>query len=333
VIDNHILASNQVLEAQDFLDRAGDTCIRWPWPELDAVTGPMNPGEVWFICAISSGGKTTFVTSAIDLWEQQGRRIYVMPLETRPRSFRTQLACYKCGIHPGDALSGQLKHTPGGEEKRERIITALDAQLEPDYLRRVMVSEQEAINVKGLERGLREAVDFNADIVIVDHIDHIEGENAGNLYAASKAVNHAALRMAQKNDLLLVFTSQLNLSAQRSPDHLARYAPPRVDHVLMPGVKQQIATGMIGLFRKVRDMKQSETPDDYAAALAKARKGELPAPDVLDATVMGVNAMKLRHYGSREGTRLYLGFEHGHVTSLSEKDRWSTASGYPRPLT
>lgn len=323
-----VLASDQIIEAIHFLDLDADFCIRWPWPELDAVTGPMNPGEVWFICAISSGGKTTFVTSAIDLWEQQGRKIYVMPLETKPRSFRTQLACYKCGIHPGDALSGQLRGKD--EDKRERIKQALRDQMRSPFVERVMVSEQEAINVKGLERGLREAVDFGADIVIVDHIDHIDGENTANLYAASKAVNHAALRMAQEAELLLVFTSQLNLSAQRSPDHLARYQPPRVDHVLMPGVKQQIATGMIGLFRKVRDIKPSETPDDYAAALARAKKGELPAPDVLDSAVMGVNAMKLRHYGSREGSRIYLGFEHGHVTSLSEKDRWTTA-GYPRP--
>lgn len=329
-IHPHVLATNQVIDALNFLDRHPDLSIRWPWPELDAVTGPMNPGEVWFLCAISSGGKTTFVSSAIDLWEQQGRKVYVMPLETRSRSFRTYLACYKAGIHPGDALSGHLRTLPDGEIKRATIKAALLDQTKRPYVDRVFVSEQDAIDVDGMTRGLEEAMDFGAEIVIVDHIDHIDGENQQNLYAASKAVNHAALRLAKAFNLLLLFTSQLNLSVSRTPDHLSKYQPPRVHDVLMPGVKQQIATGMVGLFRKVRDMRPTETVEEYAETIKKARRGEIEPPEVLDPTVMGVNAMKLRNYGSREGTRLYLGFDHGRVVSLDERDRYQTSGHHVR---
>jgi hypothetical protein len=61
----------------------------------------------------------------------------------------------------------------------------------------VRISPQRSINVEGLEEGLKEAQDFGADVVIVDHIDHIAGGDGTNLYAESVAVNDAALRMAQ----------------------------------------------------------------------------------------------------------------------------------------
>lgn len=326
-----VLAAEQVVEAAAYLDRHPDLSVRWPFPELDALTGPMNGGEVWFLCAISAGGKTTFVTSAIEQWWQRGRRIYVMPLETRPRAFRTYLACMACGIHPGDALSGNLRTMPDGEAKRSAIKAALSAQVKSPFVDRVMVSEQPAINVRGLENGLKEAKAFGADVVVVDHIDHIAGGEGSNLFAESKAVNDAALRMAQDNDLLLLFTSQLNLQVSRTPDHLSKYQPPRVHDVFLPSIKLQNATGMVGLFRKIRERRENELPDEYHEQLKRARKGEIAPTEVLDRTVMGVNAMKLRHYGARDGERIFLGFEHGRVVSQNERDKYTT-SGYPRPV-
>lgn len=327
-----VLASDQVVEAQNYLDRHPDLSLRWPYPDLDQLTGPMNAGEVWFVCAISAGGKTTFVTSTISQWERLGKRIYVMPLETRPRAFRTYLACIACGIHPGDALSGNLRTLPDGDRKRDAIKQALSDQVKSPFVDRVMVSEQRAINVAGLKTGLKEAAAFGADVVIVDHIDHIAGGEGTNLFAESKAVNDAALRMAQDNDLLLVFTSQLNLTISRNPDHLAKYSPPRVHDIFLPSIKLQNATGMIGLFRKIRERRPDEVPEQYTDLLKRARKGEIAPTEVLDRHVMGVNALKLRNYGARDGERTFLGFDRGQVVPLQEKDRYTTVGGYARTL-
>lgn len=323
-----VLATDQVSEAILDLDRHPDRYLRWPFPDLDALTGPLGcGGDIWIVAAYSGGGKTTFVTSAITRWREQGKRIYAMPLETRSKRFRTYLACMDTGIHPGDALSGQLRTMPGGEEQRERLKAALLEQTRRPYVEQVMVSEQRAINVAGLEHGLKQAKAFGADVVIVDHIDHIAGGDGSNPAAESKAVNHAALRMAQDNDMLLVFTSQLNLTISRNPDHLAKYAPPRPDHMWMPGVKLQVATGIIGLYRQVRAPNPGETDEEYAALLKKARAGQVAAPDILDPHTMGINAMKLRHYGGREGARIALAYAHGKVMAMDEKDRYQTHFG------
>ncbi len=323
-----ILAGNQVTEAISDLDRHPDTFVRWPFPDLDAMTGPLAPGNLWFICAASAGGKTTFVSSVIDLWRVAKRKIYVMALETRPKEFRTYLACMATGIHPGDALSGNLRLTPNGEIKRATLKGELHAQLASPYVQQVMVSEIRAINLGGLTEGLQEAKAFGADVVIVDHIDHIAGGDGTNVYTEAKLVSDGAQRLAQDEDMLLVFTSQLNMAASKG-DYLAKYLPPRTEHVAFGTLKQRNATGMIGLFRPLRKRRDDETEKEYAASMKDARAGTGNITDALEPNTMGVSAMKLRNYGVREGAKVYLSVEHGRVGPLAEKDRWQTGT-YPR---
>ena len=319
-----VLASNQVVGALLHLDRHPDTLVRWPFAHLDELTGPMGEGEVWFVSAFSGGGKTTFIASAIDAWRQLGKKVFVMPLELQPNRFRTMLACMETGIYPGDALSGALRADPTRAHERETLKKALLAQTSTAYTKSVMVSEQRAINVAGLERGMLEAKAFNADIVIVDHIDHIEGEAKGSLYTASKEVNHAALKMAQDNGLLCVFTSQLNMEIAKV-DRLSKYAAPQVHHNQFPSVKLQVATGMIGLYRPLRSPFPGEDAKEYKIAIANARSGITDAAEALERGVMGVVAMKLRNYGQREGVRIKLAVEQGRVLHLAEKDRTGTS--------
>jgi hypothetical protein len=271
-----VAAGNQITEAVAHLQRHPASLVRWPFPELDALTGPMGPGEVWFTAAFSGGGKTTFVVSVIDAWRRAGKRVYVMPLELQPYRFRTYLA--------------------------------------------------------GLEAGLRKAAAFRADVVVIDHIDHIAGGDGTSLYSESVRVNDAALRMAQDNGLLLWFTSQLNMDIARGKDHLAKFGPPMQPHLMFPTAKLKNATGIIGLFRPIRAMRSDETKKDYEAFLKTARAGAADAPKALETGVVGVNAMKLRNYGAHEGRKILLGFEKGRVLSLPERDRWTTTGGQPRQL-
>ncbi len=315
VIHPVVSASNQIVDSIIHLERHPGSLVRWPYPELDELTGPMGEGEVWFTAAYSGGGKTTFVVSTIEAWRLQGKRVYVMPLELTASRFRTYLACMETGINPGDALSGQLRADPSRADDLERLIDAVRSQIRSEYVERVMISEQRAINVKGLEKGLKEAKAFKADVVIVDHIDHIENGDGSNLYTESVAVNNAALRMAQDNGMLLWFTTQLNMEIGKGRDHLAKYGPPMQHHLMFPTAKIKNATGIIGLFRPLRAQHEYETAKEYAGAIKLARAGAANAPLALQPGVVGVNAMKLRNYGQHEGKRVTLGFAHGRVVS------------------
>lgn len=327
------LAGNQIVEASLALDRDPRTFTRWPFPDLDALTGPIAPGNVWFLAATSGGGKTTFVVSCIDRWQKQGRRVYVMPLETRPYEFRTYLACMEAGLHPGDVLSGDLMRHPDYRKIKADLKEIIIAQGSGHYLDHVMVSGQRWITLKGLETGLKEAKAFGADIVIVDHIDQIGVGDGETTYSEAKRITDGALQMAQDNDMQLWFTSQLKQSASVG-DYLAKFMPPRKDHVLFGGLKENICTGMIGLFRPLRKRRHDEDPEAYISAIKAARSGvgDVSVTDVLEPNTMGVVAMKLRNYGSREGQKAYLRVERGRCEPIPERDKYTTASGYPRPV-
>lgn len=325
-VDQVKIASDQVNEAISSLDRPAEVFVRWPFPDIDTLTGPMAPGDVWFVPAASGGGKTTFIGSCIKGWARQGKKVYVMPLETKPKAFRTYLACMECGVHPGDILSGEYLRYPDAAAVRDVVLAEFYAQLRSPYVDRVMVSGHHAITLERLEQGLKEAKAFGADVVVVDHIDHIE--QGANGWADVKAINNGALKMAQDNEMLLVFTSQLNTSVSKG-DYLAKYMPPRRDHVLFGALKENVCTGMIGLFRPLRKRREGETEEAYYNAIKSARQGlgEGSVNDMLMPNTMGVVAIKLRNYGSREGLKEYLWVENGQCLPMREADRWSTGGG------
>ena len=319
--------SNQIVGAIQHIDRHPATLVRWPYPELDTLTGPMGGGEVWFTAAFSGGGKTTFVVSTIEAWRMAGKKIYVMPLELQPSRFRTYLACMQLGIRPGDALSGQLRADRTRDAEREALKQAVLEQSHAGFSDRVRISPQQTINVKGLEAGMKEAKAFGADIVIVDHIDHIEEGDGSNLYQESVKVNNAALRLAQNNDMLLWFTSQLNMEIVKGRDHLAKFGPPMQHHLMFPTAKIKNATGIIGLFRPIRKRRPGESDEDYKRDLTAARAGQADAADALEPNIMGVTAMKLRNFGQHDGRKILLGVEKGRVIPLAEKDKYQTGFG------
>lgn len=318
--------AEQIGEALADLDRTDDAFLHWPMSDLDRLTGPMAPGDVWFVCAFSGNGKTTFLSSVLNAWYEAGKRIYVLPLETRPKTFRTYWACQRLDLNPGDLLSGAYLRWPNADAVKAAVKAELALQVERSMRDRVRVKSVAAINEVRLREAVAEASDWGADVVIVDHIDHIAGGDGTNLHAESVKVNRAVLEVAQEHDIVLLCASQLNNAAMTGTgDHLAQYAPPRPNHVFMGGHKRQVATGMIGLHRKLRGPLDSEDAKSYKAAIQAARHGEVEPTTVLEPGVMGVTAMKLRNFGARENQRTFLAVEHGRVLHLSEKDRHGTS--------
>lgn len=324
-------AHEQVKGVYDDLAREPEDFLRWPWADLDAMTGGLADGTVWFVCAFSGAGKTTFVTSAVNAWLDQGRRVYVLPLETQPKDFRLTLACQRIGLHPGDVTSGALARRLksadpaerlAAESAREEIAEVVADMASGTIGPRLRIPKGvDFIDTRKLEWAVVEAAGMGADVLIADHIDHIgDGGTGGSLYEESVRVNKKALALAQKHNVALLLTSQCNNEIAGGHDRLARYQPPRETHVLMGGHKRQVATGMIGLFRRIRPRASHETEEDYKALLERVRKGQAQAVEVLDPTVMGVVQMKDRNYG-RDGRWCFLSYEHGRVGDLTPEQR------------
>lgn len=313
------VTSDQITEASLDLELHADSYVRWPWAALDAMTGGMRPATVHYVVGFSGIGKSTFISSAILRWADQGRRVDVMPLEIKASTFRTYLACQALGVDPGLMLSGDFWREPEPEALRERVAAELRSQIKQPFHDRVRVHGTKDVTVDGLARAAKLAAERGSDILVVDHIDHIEAaaDRRQHSYEAAVAVNRAALRIAEEYSLVLVCMSQANQDALRGTnDHLAKYHPLRDNHVLMGGEKRRLAYSMIGIYRPTLPMPEGagdEEREAWKQTMAQARAGEKPAYTALEPNAVGLNLMKSRNYGGREGQRVSLTWEHGRI--------------------
>jgi replicative DNA helicase len=307
-------ALRQTHAALDTLSLPAAAFVRWPYAAVDDLTGPLAPGNVWYVPGASGGGKTTFITGAIDAWITAGTRVAVLPLELQAQDWRTHLAAVRAGVDPGDVRSGALRmREEGGDADAARLLDLVRAKLrampmDPTDRWSLYVSPERAVTAKRLERVFREASEHGYQVVVIDHIDHVGGEEghggSGSL-EESKQVNQALLELAQKYGLVAVAMSQLNASRLKgAKDRLAKYAVPQTSDMYMHTFKEHVATGVLGLFRPIR-------PDADPDLVAKARHGDVEPQQVLEPGCMGLVGMKLRNYGSREGQRRYLALDYG----------------------
>jgi KaiC/GvpD/RAD55 family RecA-like ATPase len=312
-------AFDQTHAAKDVLHRPASAHLHLPFPALDSLVGGIAPGDVWFVAAFSGNGKTSLLMSLVLRLLQEGRTVYYMGLESRPHILRTQLACLRLGYDVGEVLSGAAKSWSAWESIRGELLADLEQQraLKPGY--RFLVDGQTAISADQLTPALHDAAMSSADLVIIDHIDHLHLDG-GSIYEQSRKVTHQLLHLAHQNQLRLLIATQLNNEAAKG-DRLAIYQPPQPHHVYMGAHKRMVATGMLGLFRPTRP---GLTKDEMAAV----RSGAAEPGTILEPGTMGVVCMKHRYFGHREGSRVLLGVERGRVSDLPERDQYTTTRTY-----
>ena len=314
------IATDQILDAVEILGYEADAFLRWPWRVLDELYGGIAPGTVHYVVAFSGMGKTTFIGSAILRWLELGMPIDVMPLENKPNIFRAYLACQTLGIDPGLMMSGDYLKREDAKDLRERVRAALVAQTKEEMGELLDVHEAPRVSAHILHDAARRAKARGAKVLIVDHIDHVndvDGNVKRSLWEASVAVNREAHRVAKETGLPLILMSQANQEALRnSRDKLAKYMPPQENHVLFGGQKRMVATGMLGLYRPLLPLPSGSDPEafeEWKETIALARQGTTTPQTALEPFTMGVNLMKSRNYGGREGNRVSLAWEAGRI--------------------
>lgn len=303
---------DETIEASSDLFRPSASYHHLPWPAADKVMGGMPGGEVCTVCAFSSQGKTTFLTSLVDeLFETTEKVTYIMGLESKPKTLRTHWAAKRCGIDAGDLLSGEFLKWPNYREIRDSVGKEIASQREGEKYRRVRFCPTSAVTASNLFRAADAAAAIDADIFIIDHIDHIDGTAGKSEYSMSVEVTRAILKIAQEYGFLMMPSSQLNNEAVKH-NRIALHLPPQPQHVKFGGHKREMSTWMLGLYRPLKVA--GVDPKDLAAVNAGLKK----ASDILEPNTMGVSFMKHRFYGSREWSKVYLKVERGKVMDADQ---------------
>lgn len=310
---------DQTLAARDMLMLPTSAYLHLPWPSADALVGGIAPGDVWFVAGFSGNGKTTWLMNLVNEYLLAGKTVYYLGLETKPAVLRAHLICLRMGLYPGDILSGAAKHWTNWDTIRPELVKGLETQRRLGERDRFLINGVKHVDAPALRMASQDAALDKADVVVIDHVDHLRHDGGRSPHEESLRAVHLILEMAQDKGLRMLVATQCNNEAVKG-DRLGQYQPPQPHHVYMGSHKRMIATGMIGLYRPL-------SPNAMKDDIADVRAGKKDVRTILEPNTMGVAIMKHRYYGNREGMRTMLGIQHGRLSDLPPRDQEALTQG------
>ncbi len=309
--------------------KSSDQLLKWPWPSLHALTGPLMRGHIVYVVAASGVGKTTLSLDLIRKWLAEGVGVTVLPLETTAQEWRLSLAAITAGMNHGDVFEVVSRLIDGDASVAPTLKLVEDIMMEqasdPAMLKLLHVVDDQQITVAGLDHAFAVAKSLGHKVVVIDHIDHVgadrdedTGRTAGGLDAI-KEVNNAVLALAKYHDIAVVAMSQANMSVQGDGTNpLLRFQKLQMKHVMYNSLKVPNATQIIGVYRP---LKPGLTRHDFGLA----REGAIEPMEVLAKDRIGLNMMKLRHRGKHEQMTLELAYVNGLIRELTMQEQAETA--------
>lgn len=280
---------------------------RFQWRAVDRTVGPVVPGEVAILAAPSGGGKSE-VAENIAAWHvRAGRRVYLASLEVRPEETRLKMAARACGRHPGNVLSFSDRplYVREGEPRWDADVTRALEEQNRDLLR---LSPHETLDAAAVEEIGATASAVRADLLIIDHIDHVSDSGGQTATGASIDVTRALHRVAKRYRLPVIATSQLNVHG-RGGDRFASYKPVRLESIKYGGVKMEIASIVLGIYRPLAKNATSEQKK-------AVESGQADDGTVLEPNMIALNVLKCRARGDAIGKRIALRWDHGTIRDL-----------------
>lgn len=307
--DIYSLRESQVRAA---LERNATTMTRLiptPWQGMADLVGRMGLGQISMLAAVSGGGKSTLVRSMVDSLIRQGCGVYVLGLETQPDELRMDYAAMRVGIDPDILHTGRatLSQTAAVADELRRQAHG------DDGYDRLHFDPQPWVDMPALRRAAETAAVSGCKMLIIDHIDHIDGQ--GNGHDASVRVNKGlkALATEYADTLHFFCTTQLNNEIARGNDRLSIYAPARKGDIYMGGHKEHISHWLWSLYRPICP------PEIYPGGTERwiedvkaARKGSIPDPKAVLLPGCGaLHLIKGRRAGGAVGSHFKLRLEAG----------------------
>ena len=283
---------------------------RWRWADLDALTGPLLPRDLYIVGALTGNGKTSYLLSQMDRWVEQRIPVLYVPLELDPEDLRRQWAAWECGLPWEQVAANAWTDLPTGA--RERHEQALVKQLRHSL---VHFPPDRRINLPQLVEYVKRSVEeFQVQIVVIDHFHRMNFGGASAHYRIQ--VQEAARELkdlARSFGVVVVASAQLNTD----PHPLDRYYPPVLKRLKESSGLGEEANVVLMLSRRLRE---APSPDKLVAI----RSGHIEIRDLEEPSLMVVTCRKSRLKDSARDRAVYLNVVNGRVTD--RLSRWSGAT-------
>ena len=300
------LADAQTKGALALLDRDMSNAVAWAWSDLAQMAGPMVPGDLVVIGALSGAGKTTLMRNQADAWESARVPVLYLPLEIDAEVCRVQWAAQRCGFPIQHVVRNEWHRLPEGA--REELAGVVDELGRSAYLhfvpdRRVSVASLLTWVTWGIEQ-------FGARVVVIDHFHRMEFGGASDAYRI--AVTEAARQlkdMGRTKGVTIVATAQLN----RVADPMDVFTPPVPARIKESAGLFEEADVNLMLSRVLKATVQKQQ-------IADLKLGRIEEHDIADPSVMRVTCRKHRLDATVWNKSVKLTVRDGRIFGLSKRE-------------
>ena len=296
-IDFERINADQVHDVVAWMHRDTSGDVAWPWRSLNSLIGPMVPGEMHFVGALTGNGKSSVLMSLMDQLLQQGIGVLYLPLELPPRACRMRWAAWRLGLPYGPAYRGQWELLQ--PDTRERLIR----QAEADALLPVSFCPERRLTPGAIERWATAAMSqFGAKVLIVDHLHRLD---AGDVRFLRQNLADSVRMLSDMTQALKIVTCAA-LQLNRTGDPLDDFVPPTLDRIRETSAIADEATTVTMLSRQL-------SSDADPGMIANARRDKIVPPALMEPHAIRLTCRKDR-VGDARGRGVTLRIDDGRVT-------------------
>ena len=302
-----LTASEQVAAARERMAIDPLKQPRLPWDSLHDLLGPIWPESFWIVAAMTGNGKSSTLMEIVRSWADEGRRVYMLPLEQPAAIMRLYWAALALDYEPRRVLENEWRRLPQGAELAVHRHLMWQ-QKEGRGL--VAFSDEPFIGASQVVHEFERARDFGASCLVIDHLHRMPLEEQ-NAYAGLVHLCQTLKECAKEFRIPVLCAAQLH---RGDGDILAPFLPPKPTAIQGGEVVRQECDVAIGLYRPLRP---TFGPEDAR----QVRMGQSKIKPHLEPNTIGIHVLKHRIRGDMLGEILKLGYVHGKIVCKATEDR------------
>jgi replicative DNA helicase len=294
------VAAAQVQDAKDLLARDISSAPRWSWTYLDALVGPMLPGDLVVVGSLMGNGKSTLLMSQMDAFAVARTPTLYIPLEIDAHVCRLRWAAWRLGLDAKMVMRQQWSEI-GGAKAEKAINDALKEQEKNPY---ILFAPPKRITLPRMVKWCEWAkAECGARVVMLDHFHRMDfGTDTKNHRVTVTDAVRELKDLARRLGIVLIAAAQLN----RSSDPIDAYTAPILARLKETAAIAEEADVVLMLSRKLR----RDLPDQWQSML---RVGQITEPELGERNAMVVTCRKHRLDDSAMNGRVVLAVNNGRV--------------------
>lgn len=299
--DPSALAAEQIASARTLLTRDLSSAPRWAWPELDALSGPMMPGDFIVPGAYTGTGKTSLLMSQMDAFANTRVPVLYVPLEVDPAVCRLRWAAWKLNLDVRHVVRQDWAALP--ESSREAVDGVLEEQAAESLIH---FATPKRMTWDVLKRWCRWAVEkVGVRVVMLDHFHRLTFGAAATWRTDITEMARQVKDLARDLEVVMLAAAQLNRVGN---DPVDQYTAPSLARIKESAGIGEEADVVLMLSRRLRP----ELPKGWAQDLRLGRKSEI---DIAEPNTMVITCRKHRLDGDAMNRSIFLTVDNGRVRS------------------